>query len=75
VVCVLSSEPVAKAFAFCDYFSFLNCQIKRFGGLCKHAQAFKYRAFCPICYEPLLATVHLAFKLQFFQFIILLKSA
>ena len=51
---VLSGVTLAKAFAFCSYFLCCKSQIKRFGGLQKHAQALDLLAFCPICYEPLL---------------------
>ncbi|MEQ8421774.1 MAG: hypothetical protein RIB64_17325, partial [Arenibacter algicola] len=33
------AAPVAKAIAFCSWFFYFKSQIKRFGGLEKHAQA------------------------------------
>jgi len=48
-------QPFRKAISqsfcilFLSYFS--KNQIKRFGVRSKHAQAFKYCTYCPICYS------------------------
>ena len=45
------SGLLARAFCFVIIFSFLIAKSKRFGGLNKQAQAFKYSTLCPICYR------------------------
>ncbi len=47
----VSVWSASQSFLFCNYFFFLIAKSKRFGGLSKQTQVFKYNTLSPICYS------------------------